>query len=54
MQKIQSSDIIAGVTLLAGFTLIAFGYDSSIGAILIAVISAYFGKRISDNTNFKP
>jgi hypothetical protein len=41
----EARDYIAIVTILCGMILLALEIDSLVGAILIAVISYYFGMR---------
>lgn len=54
LKDLRPQDWIAGMTILGSFTLIAMGKgDSVIAAILISVISFYFG-RVSANGNGAP
>ena len=39
----EARDYIAIITIMGGMTLLALGVDSFVGAILIAVVSYYFG-----------
>lgn len=55
LKDLRPQDWIAGMTILGSFTLIAMGKgDSVIAAILISVISFYFGRVSANGTNGLP
>jgi len=43
LEKLLPRDIIAIIAIIGGLVLLSTGIDSTVGAILMAVVSFYFG-----------
>jgi len=50
-ETMEARDYIALLTVAGSFLLLALKVDSLVGAILIAVVSYYFGNERSKNRN---